>query len=312
MRSLAIVVVLVTVAGRAHAETPTRGAAKQLLTRGVAAFRSGDHAEALRLFRAAYSAYRSPKLLLNIGTTFKALHRDVDAANTYQRYLDTSSASTVRRAEVITILAALDRKLARLSIVVLPGGAVVSINGISQSPSQLLRVLPGRHLIRASAVGYHPRRRRVRVRAGEHQRVALTLHKQRRRRAGARRVVARVAANLDYRGRGAGLAVGVGLFVLPVIEVSGGALVNGASKGGYVSITAVLGNGRVTPTLSLMTPTLFSDGVRYAVRSALGLRWRISPRVGAVVELGVEHYLNPLPMQTRTIAVPVIGLQARL
>src|SRR6188472_1482615 len=123
MRILVAVLVLVlapVLASAQPASTGDRGDAKALMQTGVRLLEAKDYLGALATFKEAYSRYPSAKILLNIGTTLKLLGRDAEAANTYQRYLDSSDADATRAVEVKQALVELDAKLGRISIQVTP------------------------------------------------------------------------------------------------------------------------------------------------------------------------------------------------
>src|SRR4051812_8099873 len=66
--------------------------AKSLVQTGVRLLEAKDYLGALAIFKDAYSRFASVKILLNIGTTYKLLGRDAEAANAYQRYIDSPDA----------------------------------------------------------------------------------------------------------------------------------------------------------------------------------------------------------------------------
>src|SRR6188472_1581404 len=103
MRILVAVLVLVlapVLASAQPANVGDRGDAKALVQTGVRLLDAKDYLGALATFKEAYSRYPSAKILLNIGTTLRLLGRDAEAANTYQRYLESKDADTARSIEV--------------------------------------------------------------------------------------------------------------------------------------------------------------------------------------------------------------------
>ena len=80
--------------------------AKALMLSGVKLLEAKDYLGALAVFKDAYARFPSAKILLNIGTTQKLLNRNAEAANTYQRYLESKDADPARRTEIERWLAA--------------------------------------------------------------------------------------------------------------------------------------------------------------------------------------------------------------
>ncbi len=56
--------------------------------------RRGEHARALERFRAAYALFPSPRILLNMSTTLRALGQDLEAAVGYERWFSDLTGST--------------------------------------------------------------------------------------------------------------------------------------------------------------------------------------------------------------------------
>src|SRR2546429_3454963 len=89
--------------------------AARLLDEGVARFDAGDYASALEKFQAAYEAYPSPKIFLNLGEALRRLHRDPAAADAYDRFLtETATAPEVSDAKKRVAQSALEELRGRL------------------------------------------------------------------------------------------------------------------------------------------------------------------------------------------------------
>src|SRR5262247_3006086 len=119
--SRVLVVASLLAAPRAFAQQPpqpdpSKMDAKALMQTGVRLLEAKDYLGALAVFKDAYARFPSAKILLNIGTTQKLLNRNAEAANTYQRYLDSKDADPARRAEITQILADIDKVVGRLEI----------------------------------------------------------------------------------------------------------------------------------------------------------------------------------------------------
>ena len=83
---------------------------------GLKLYSAKDYLGALAVFKEAYDRFPSSKILLNIGTTLKALGRDAEAANAYQGFLDAADANPAKRGAVEKELTELDGKLATVEI----------------------------------------------------------------------------------------------------------------------------------------------------------------------------------------------------
>lgn len=109
-------------------EPPEKAKARTLLKEGVRLLDAGQLAPALRKFEDAYAAFPSAKILINVGTAQNRLGRWADAANTYQRYLDSGADDAAQLPAVTAALAELDARLGRLA---------VKVRGAGRSPSEL-------------------------------------------------------------------------------------------------------------------------------------------------------------------------------
>jgi hypothetical protein len=139
--------------------TPARGQpvkddhqlAEALITEGAKQLQAKAYDQALANFLEAYGKVPSPKVLLDIASTLRAMGRLADAANTYQRYLLDPATGLERVAEVKDLLLGLDEQLTILTVRVSPRGAELSLDAgpfIPIGSSLLTRVRPGIHLVR--------------------------------------------------------------------------------------------------------------------------------------------------------------------
>src|SRR6476661_6561881 len=101
--------------------------AKSLMQSGVRLLEAKDYLGALAVFKDAYARFPSAKILLNIGTTLKLLDRRAEAANTYQRYIDSADADTTKKIQVGAELQELDKAVGLLEISVTPDDAELQI-----------------------------------------------------------------------------------------------------------------------------------------------------------------------------------------
>src|ERR1700704_4809066 len=95
------VLAILLVANVAAAQpTGGKGDAKSLMQTGAHLLEAKDYIGALAAFKAGYAQFPSAKFLLNMGTTQKLLDRKADAANSYQRYLDSADTDPAKHDEV--------------------------------------------------------------------------------------------------------------------------------------------------------------------------------------------------------------------
>ncbi len=166
---------LVTAVNDASADNTDKEQAQKLLSEGNTLLASGDNNGALAKFEAAYAAYESPSLLLNIGTTLRALGRNAEAANAYAQWVRAKQ-NPERLAEVEEALAELDQKLGGVRIEINKPGASVTIDGTpvkAELLADVVRLEPGPHVIIAKKSGLSDVTRRVDVSAGAQKTVKI-------------------------------------------------------------------------------------------------------------------------------------------
>ncbi|MBA3393977.1 MAG: PEGA domain-containing protein [Deltaproteobacteria bacterium] len=153
--------------------------AKRHFEQAVALFNDGNFPAALTEFEQAYRLRPAAFVHYNIGLTLKALFRYSDAIVSLQRYLDESTALTPeRRAEATQIINEMKALLADITLVVLPAGAAVTVDGRSMgvSPfSRPLSIAAGIHKLEVTADGHEPQKRDLIVTAGVPLRIELAL-----------------------------------------------------------------------------------------------------------------------------------------
>ncbi|NVB85349.1 MAG: hypothetical protein HOV81_43700 [Kofleriaceae bacterium] len=310
--------------------------AKALLASGLKLFAAKDYLGALAVFKDAYARFPSSKILINIGTTLKALGRNAEAANTYQRYLDASDSEAGKKADVAKVLAELDAKLGILDITVTPDDAEVQIGHGDWEPAKdvaHIRVDPGSAVVRARRDGYTGAESTVEAVAGAHQTVTLTLAAipvaTNTTTGGAATLTdggigTRVEsepppgklgvfayAHVDPKAPGAAGYVGASYEVISRLQVEAAAIL-GPKFGGYVAARYAFLDGMFRPTITAGMPVFVSDGARYCVRGAGGLEVALHRRLSIVAEFGVEHMFNPEANIASTLIVPAVGAVGRL
>ena len=306
---------------------------------GVKLFEAHDYLGALAIFRDAYARFASAKILLNIGTTLALLDRQADAANAYQKYVDSPDADPTRRADVVAQIAVLDKASGILELSVAPSNAEVLLDGawVSVKPSMVWRVPPGDYSVQARAKGFDPREIHGTVVAGGHQPVAITLSAMSYRRRRTMTVVATVTPE-PPRSRFGGFVVAhvsvvpklgsaalvgasadltsqltaeAAVILGPGLASSGSATLPPPKLGAYAGARFTLLDGSTRPYVAAGFPIFFDDGPRVFVRGAGGVELVVSRRLSFQIELGAEVDLNA-QMDIRTFAlVPAIGVVGR-
>ncbi len=157
-----------------------RREATQLLNQGLTYLKDARFGEALERFEKAYARVPSAKLLLNIGTSLRHLHRPSAAAEAYERYLAHPEATADRVREVERILTGIDREVAWVELEPTPRNARVTVDGelvIPKREALRVRVDPGTHVFvgELPAGGLLPKVVSLELKAGERRTVPLVL-----------------------------------------------------------------------------------------------------------------------------------------
>lgn len=339
-RSLAILVTTCLGAGvvRAQPAPEDKVDAKSLLRSGLRLFEARDYLGALAVFKDAYARFPSAKILLNIGTTLNLLDRKADAANAYQRYLDSPEADPAKRADVTAAIAEIDRGVGRLELAITPADAEVQIDDGDWEPAarvKIYRVTPGSFTVRARKDGYQSAARSESVALGASAPIVLALaplpppdvagtsagnlgdtdllgigtsDEADGRRS---RLAAIALAHLDLPRGGGAARVGLGFDVAGPLQVQAAALI-GPNTGAYAGATLSFLSGRIRPQVVAGMPVFFSDGARLGVRGGGGLELLITRHVSVLAELGVEVLLNPEDDIRKAVVIPAIGAAGRL
>lgn len=110
-------------------ESEARLRAQDLLNEGNLLFRNGDARAALDRYRAAYDAFASPKLFLNIGLCEESLGERTQAMNSYTRFLtEAQDILPAVRAEAEQHMHGLEPFLTAVELSG-PGSGVVTLDG---------------------------------------------------------------------------------------------------------------------------------------------------------------------------------------
>ena len=324
----------------ARADTPSqegRVDAKALMQSGVRLFEAKDYLGALAVFKDAYSRFKSAKILLNIATTLTLLDRKADAANAYQRYLDSSDSDPMKKADVLGVLADLDRVLGRLEISVTPTDAEVQINEGEWVPAAsvpLFRIPQGAFTVRARKDKFQSEAKSANIIIGEKAaiRIDMTAIPEAPRVGegpvgdgngeigvigappveGPRTRFALIAlAHLDIPRGGAAVRVGLAIDVTSQLAIQAAALI-GPTTGAYAGATFTFLPGTLRPFGAVGMPLFFSDGPRYGVRAGGGLEIVVTEHVSLIAELAIEILLNPEDDILKAVMIPAVGATGRL
>ncbi len=339
---LAALVLAQSTAGAQPAPPPpeaNKGDAKELMQLGVKLLKSQDYLGALAVFKDAHKRFPSAKILLNIGTTLRLLDRNAEAANAYQRYLDSADADAARVPEVKLEIGRLEKNLARLAITAPPEAEVQIGEGdwVPSSAATLYRVVPGPYTLRARREGYKPYESTGDATIGATVSVAVVMEENPlpvgkpvfitvpgddmggRREAPRSRLAALAIAHFDIKG-GAGIFVGASFDVTERLQARATGII-GANFGGFVGASFALLTGTLRPNLSAGVPIFFNDGARIGIRGAAGLEIVANRHFAVILELGVEHQFNPqeevqfsgmLRSINSTSFIPALGVTGRL
>jgi len=322
---------------------PSKLDAKALMQTGVRLLESGNYLGALAIFKDAYARFPSAKILLNIGTTLKLLDRKADAANAYQRYLDSSDFDPAKKPQVEAELVELDKAIGVLEISVTPADAEVKIGDDDWMPAAQatrFRVVPGDVVVDARKQGYLAGTQAAKVGAGERAAIAISLNEvpsqtvtvvadaapslveieRPRSRLGA---VAMLHVSVTPK-LGSAALVGATYDVLPELAIDAAVLLGPGlvsdgtamrpppSVGGYVGGSYAFLPGTLRPRAGAGMTVFSSDGARLQVRGAGGVEYVANRNISLLVELGAELALNPEDDIRDIAVVPSLAVAGRL
>ncbi len=144
----------------------TRAEAAERFDRGLRLFNEGDNPGALAEFRRAYEIAPHVLVLFNIGLTYAAMNRPVEAADALDRVLASPGSLAPERVGHARLTRDEQARRVGLLQVVTSVPAVIEVNGLEAGKTPLgkpLRVAAGTHLVAAMAQGHLPARKEVTV-----------------------------------------------------------------------------------------------------------------------------------------------------
>jgi hypothetical protein len=156
-----------------------RADARQRFEQGIKLFRQGDHDGAIAQFTRAAELAPHAVIFYNLGLSFEALGRPVEAIDAMRRALagpGTLSKQRIERAE--KTIAEQSPLVAELEVVCGVAGATVRVQGIDRGKTPLpspLRVKGGTLLVEVIAPAHLPSRQEVVVAGGQRKPVEVTL-----------------------------------------------------------------------------------------------------------------------------------------
>jgi hypothetical protein len=166
----------------AQASGESELSAREHFERGVEASRQGDLVRALEHFESAQSLNPNPTVLYNLGQTYTALGRPVEALQAFRAYLEMSPGPSdgVRRREVEELIRKNEEYVGTLVVEVDPPEAHLEIDGrpAEANPAHEVRAKVGRRLLTATYPGYRAVVLPLDVKSGEARPVKVALERE--------------------------------------------------------------------------------------------------------------------------------------
>ncbi len=152
--------------------------AKERFGRGVDLYAQGDYGGALAEFKRAYDLAPYSVILYNLGLTYAALGRPVEATDAMQRVIDKpGSLSPERLAKAKATLNEQAARIAELVVEANVEGARIEIDGaeVATTPAKPIRIKGGPHRVGVVLSGYAPSRKEIDIAAGGHDKIRFEL-----------------------------------------------------------------------------------------------------------------------------------------
>ena len=152
-----LTLLVLAVVKNASADSTSAELAAEHFQLGLNHARASEIDAAATEFEAAYQASPNFAVLYNLGRTYMAMGRAVDAVDAFTRYLAEggSTIESKRRAEVAASIALNEKRIGQLEIEVEPALSAVQIDGKAVPVGEhAVRLLVGEHALLVSAPGY--------------------------------------------------------------------------------------------------------------------------------------------------------------
>ncbi len=182
-----MVLAMVLATPTAHAQISAADAkvlAREHYDKAQALVKQNKLDEAIDEYRRAYELSPHFSVLYSLGNTYSAAGRSALAIDAFERYLRDAAAAgkldPARKREVEKAIAAAKERTASVTLVGLPDGADVAVDGATVGKTPLptpLRLDPGNHMITATHDGYVPGEAPVQVAAKETPKIELRLQR---------------------------------------------------------------------------------------------------------------------------------------
>jgi hypothetical protein len=174
-----VLLALAAQAAPPSASPEAKAKAQTLLKEGAKLYEKGAFAPALDKFNQAYSEYKSPKLLFNIGQASRDLGRLAEAMTAFEHFLaEATDAPPEMVAEAKKSAAELEGKLGKVRIQCSKPGAEVSLDGKAVGITPITDPIwsaPGKHQVTARHADTAPAVEDVDVNASWEHTVVITL-----------------------------------------------------------------------------------------------------------------------------------------
>jgi hypothetical protein len=154
--------------------------AREQFEQGLELADAGEFELAVRRFERAYELMPHHDVLYNIGQTYVALDRPVEAADALSRYLEEGGEAVPaeRREEAKREIERQQARIAELTLTVTPTGSTITLDGraLGQSPLEsAVRVAAGSHEVTASHDGFESSSEQFTVSGAEQATIHLDL-----------------------------------------------------------------------------------------------------------------------------------------
>jgi hypothetical protein len=143
----------------------------------VEAFDAGRFEEALAEFKAAFALVPDSRLDFNMAETYRALGRDVEALDEYERFLGDPEGDPAYRDQAQTAVGELAERVAWLAVTA-EREAAVTVDGAPRGATPLprpIRLAPGRHQVSVTKAGRVASLQWVDLEAGKTARLDVAL-----------------------------------------------------------------------------------------------------------------------------------------